>query len=396
MKILISDGPVDTFGCPYRVDENNNLIDNMVHDNSQWHPGFSALGSVPGTLPTGPMPLALQPAAVTTADLSLESEDEADEEVNEEPDDLDILDGAFDGDAVDDGEETDVLASEQVLHVEPSVHTQGLEAPPPDPFTLLSTLQNVDVGQSLDGLGLLDFEIWQNDQQATESNDQSQHDPLGSLEFIYPAAEEHDRPLSPDLKRDADGLSNHSKTCPSFIDLPFNLLQTDERDIHLFRDIRFDAKSPPDSTHSQVLCQQALNQAMNQRITPGYNYLAQGERLNMIVQIQELGVVVIGNQVGRVGILTMTRWEARKQSAYKIECILPSKSEEEKELRPRKSLMGIAVGPIQGQETALPRGSPRRGAQTPRRFRLLMTYCDHTILSYEISRPDGEENLLVV
>ena len=114
----------------------------------------------------------------------------------------------------------------------------------------------------------------------------------------------------------------------------------------------------------------------------------------MIVQIPELGVVAIGNQVGRVGILTMTRWEAQKQSGYKIECILPFDSEETKGLRPRRPLMGMAVGPIQGQETALPHESPRVGVPTPRRFRLLMIYCDHTILSYEISRTDGEESVI--
>ena len=116
----------------------------------------------------------------------------------------------------------------------------------------------------------------------------------------------------------------------------------------------------------------------------------------MIAQIPELGVVVIGNQVGRVGILTMTKWEAQKQSGYKIECILPFNSEEGKGLRPRKPLMGMAVGPIQGQETALPQESPRIGTQPPRRFRLLMMYCDHTILSYEISRSSEEGDIMMI
>lgn len=203
--------------------------------------------------------------------------------------------------------------------------------------------------------------------------------------------------LFPELEKDIDRFSDttHAKTRPGFIDLPFNLLETDERDIHLFRDIRFDAdvkRRPPDSSYSQVLCQQALNQ----RMPPGFNYLTQMERLNMIAQIPELGVVIIGNPVGRVGILTMTRWEAQEQSGYKIECILPFNSEEDKGLRPRKPLMGMAVGPIQGHGAALPHESPRMGLRPPGRFRLLMTYCDHTILSYEISRPDGEENVLVV
>ena len=100
--------------------------------------------------------------------------------------------------------------------------------------------------------------------------------------------------------------------------------------------------------------------------------------------------------MGRVGILTMTRWEAQKQSGYKIECILPFNSEEGKGMRPRRPLMGMAVGPIQGQETALQQDSPRMGTRPRRRFRLLMMYFDHTILSYEISRPEGEEKIIVV
>ena len=188
----------------------------------------------------------------------------------------------------------------------------------------------------------------------------------------------------------------YNKTCPSFVDLPFNLLQTDERDIHMFRDIRFDADfeiRPPDSSYSEVLCRQALDQ----KEQPGLQApLAFMERLNMIAQIPEMGVIVIASQIGRVGILTMTRWEAPKQSGFKIECILPFVSEEHKGLRPKKPLMGIAVGPIQGQETALPQESPRMGRQSPRRFRLLMAYSDHTILTYEISRPNEEDDIVVV
>ena len=127
----------------------------------------------------------------------------------------------------------------------------------------------------------------------------------------------------------------------------------------------------------------------------------------MTLQIPELGVVAIGNQAGRVGILTMTRWQSQKQSGYKIDCILPFKSQEEQGLRPKKPLMGIAIGPIQGHETKPDAGStmdasegavagPRVANGASRRFRLMMVYCDHTVLSYEISRPNEGEEMLVV
>lgn len=216
------------------------------------------------------------------------------------------------------------------------------------------------------------------------------------LTFVHPEAEaELHFIFSPKKESDSFSDTAPAEALPDFIKLPFNILQTDENDIHLYRDIIFDPNQiavPPKPSYSRVLCQEALTQ----NIPHSINQLARMQRLNMIAQVPELGVVIIGNQTGRVGILTMTRWEAARQSGYKIEAILPFKSEEGKGLRPRAPLMGIAVGPVQGFETRLPRDSPRMGMQGPMRFRLLMTYCDHTILSYEISRPDGEENIIVV
>lgn len=306
----------------------------------------------------------MQASEATTPDEGPEDDIEAMEAGEDEMDDDDNLDDASDDDALNEGEDPTVTAFE--THPSNQI-PPTLEAAEGEPL-----LSNEDSDlPDLEEIPVAD----QISQQMTEAAEQD-------LRILFPAL----------IGRLSD--TTHTKT-RSFTDLPFNLLQTDEKDIHLFRDIRFAAgpeRRPSDSSHSLVLCQQALNQ----KVPPGFHYLSRMERLNMIAQIPELGVVVIGNQVGRVGILTMTRWEAQKQSGYKIECILPFKAEEEKGLRPRRLLMGMAVGPIQGQATPLPEGSPRMGAQAPRRFRLLMTYCDHTILSYEISRPDGEENILVV
>lgn len=122
---FISEGAVNTFGCACRVDESNTLIDSseageLVRDNSQWHPGFSAMGSVPGMLPNGTIALqtGVQATAVTTADQDFEiedegedeSEDESEGEADEEMHDIDNLDDAFDEDPPDEGEEGDVTA----------------------------------------------------------------------------------------------------------------------------------------------------------------------------------------------------------------------------------------------------------------------------------------------
>ena len=160
-------------------------------------------------------------------------------------------------------------------------------------------------------------------------------------------------------------------------------------------------------SHSADLCSWKRVITTDCGLYLGLHHLSRIERLNMILQIPELGVVAIGNQAGRVGILTMTRWQAQGQSGYKIECILPFKSQEEEGLRPKQPLMGIAIGPIQGHETKPDAGStmdasdscaarPRVAKGISRRFRLIMVYCDHTVLSYEISRPNDGEEMLVV
>lgn len=113
----------------------------------------------------------------------------------------------------------------------------------------------------------------------------------------------------------------------------------------------------------------------------------------MILQIPELGAIVIANQVGRVMLLTMTK-SADYPCGFRIDWILPLKSQEARDLRPEKALMGMAVGPIHGRE-ALENYSrfddPERYGnelgnplEYPRRYRLFLMYCDHTVLSYEI------------
>ena len=163
------------------------MIDNLqagelVHNNSQWHPGDSALGSVPGLLPTGMITPALQTpiqtAAATSADQNLETEDEA--EVDEEMDEIDNLDAAFDEDALDEGEEADAPASEEALLVD----IFGVNVP----SQLAQILDAVEVEQLLsdensawedEDYHLPDLEelsvAEQTDQQTSEGNEQLQY-----------------------------------------------------------------------------------------------------------------------------------------------------------------------------------------------------------------------------
>lgn len=60
----------------------------------------------------------------------------------------------------------------------------------------------------------------------------------------------------------------------------------------------------------------------------------------------------------------------------RVECILPFAEQEKANHRPFMPLHGLAASPLQGCEVG----------GTPVRWRLMMMYQDHSILSYEISR----------
>ena len=113
---------MDTFGCACPIDEGNALIDNseageLIENNSQWHPGFSDIGSVPGNPSIGTVPpttqTVAQATAVTIADLDFldDDEGETDDETDEDIDEIDDVDDAFDEDALDEEEEDLIAAS---------------------------------------------------------------------------------------------------------------------------------------------------------------------------------------------------------------------------------------------------------------------------------------------
>ena len=162
--------------------------------------------------------------------------------------------------------------------------------------------------------------------------------------------------------------------------------------------------SPGDATSVKAV---HCTNALYQRLPPSY-YYGSCERLNLLHQIPELGVVVAGDQKGRIALLTLTAWprsthDSRKKPSsldpssrygFKISSILPRRSEEREKLRPDEALIGVAVGPVQGQGTNTT--TTYTGEVGSRRYRLLMTYTCHTVLSYEIYREFPGGNLLII
>src|SRR3954447_7416218 len=104
------------------------------------------------------------------------------------------------------------------------------------------------------------------------------------------------------------------------------------------------------------------------------------ERLCFVKMISELSLLVIGSQAGRVALITLTRPQISSPNgpvvSFRLEKILPRKQEEDKGLRPNLPLFGMAVGPLQVS---------RKGSGL-KRWRLILHYYDHTVLSYEVSR----------
>ncbi|KAK8200937.1 hypothetical protein M8818_006256 [Zalaria obscura] len=115
-------------------------------------------------------------------------------------------------------------------------------------------------------------------------------------------------------------------------------------------------------------------------------WLQRMQRCNMLAQIPSLSVVIVGNQKGRVLILSLTQVHSMDKHVYafRIAHMLPRRNQELAGHRPMSPLHGIAVGPMQGTEN-LP--------DNKKRWRLMIMYQDHTVLSYEFGKSDHDLEL---
>ncbi|KAI0013405.1 hypothetical protein F4779DRAFT_393224 [Xylariaceae sp. FL0662B] len=119
------------------------------------------------------------------------------------------------------------------------------------------------------------------------------------------------------------------------------------------------------------------------------------ERLATLIHVPELSLVVAASMCGRVALITLTRPKYGNFSfkrGFKIEAILPTKREEDGQLRPVCPLLGVAVGPV-------PFSGNLELAEEPvsrRRYRLMLHYYDLRILSYELSRKSAADGLSIL
>ncbi|KAI1504441.1 hypothetical protein F5X99DRAFT_41067 [Biscogniauxia marginata] len=119
------------------------------------------------------------------------------------------------------------------------------------------------------------------------------------------------------------------------------------------------------------------------------------ERLSNLIHVPELSMVVAGSLCGRVALITLTRplyVRAPFKRGFKIEAILPTKKEEDSQLRPICPLLGVAIAPM-------PCSGKLGKADEPlgtRGYRLMLHYYDLRILSYEVFRNMATEELSVI
>lgn len=169
----------------------------------------------------------------------------------------------------------------------------------------------------------------------------------------------------------------------------YRILRTFEKDLEL-RTLNDNYSALPDDELA-VLCPDAVTFGHFQDpiLRP---FFRASSRLNMVAHIPELSLVVVASQVGRVLLLTPTKMATRDswQHGMRPEWILPRDDEELQPKKERRPLHGMSVAPVQQDSEA------RLGEEAaPRRFRLMLHYRNHEILTYEITRAEESDKLCI-
>lgn len=155
-----------------------------------------------------------------------------------------------------------------------------------------------------------------------------------------------------------------------------------------------------------------LANPLRQSIQHQFGYLNMYDRLNMHAYIPTLGVLILASQKGRALVLSLTklpkgssttsypssemRDQQRRKTVYalRVECILPFERQEKEGARPFAPLHGIAAAPVQGAGGGGGGGEAESrlgglGPQGGRRWRVMLMFQDHSVLSYELRRQSG-------
>lgn len=201
-------------------------------------------------------------------------------------------------------------------------------------------------------------------------------------------------PIAPHLRASSGDLNRPIST---FVPSGQPLIHSNR---HTFALLPISDRCPP--TH----CHNALRQEIPHGAELFPRAMTDYDRMDVLACIPELSLVLIASQVGRVALCTITRRMSEKrpgrlgkQVSMRVEAVLPTDLEELEKLRPSFGLLGMAVGPVISgtakRSSEFAAGAPSRADAAPKRFRLMLHYYDHTILSYELSRGLEGEDLTI-
>jgi hypothetical protein len=102
----------------------------------------------------------------------------------------------------------------------------------------------------------------------------------------------------------------------------------------------------PQADSPHVFCANILKQALPPAIERSNHAFI--DRLNMVLQLPELGIVVVATQIGRCAVCSLTKRTNAGTLGLRVDWILPTEKQERKGLRPLGPLLGIAASPVQG------------------------------------------------
>ncbi|KAJ9641922.1 hypothetical protein H2199_005136 [Coniosporium tulheliwenetii] len=181
----------------------------------------------------------------------------------------------------------------------------------------------------------------------------------------------------PGVKRPFHGIVDKDTSNETRAALPASpFLLISKEDVMLLQPQR-GAVSELQESHTPVV---GFHNPLYQHLPHGLYLLEKYDRMNMCVQVPELGVVIAASGKGRAAIFSLTQKGVAPDVTYafRLDHIVPFTAQETARKRPWTALVGVAVGPVQG--TLGQQGRARK-------WRLLLMYVDHSVLSYELGRP---------
>ena len=195
-----------------------------------------------------------------------------------------------------------------------------------------------------------------------------------------------------------NGIPSRGESAEQGLAPDYVLLRSYEKDFEM---VPLATKKVDGHEEIRVVCTDALKSDFP-RVMGVQRLFWATSRLSMLAHIPELFLVILGSPTGRVILVTPTRMakpmkmESEKYQwdhGMRIECVLPRRSDDmvHRAGTSARPLYGLAVGPMLESE----KNAKKPDASRPRRYRLMLHYQNHMILTYELTRDEQTQKLCV-